>query len=218
MEIELLREKKIQINQNWKTGSDVSILHEIHNTKTNISIFDRNIEFLNKNIESLIHQNVNFSISGNIDEIMDQIKSKIDPTQFSLIIDDIHFLVSNFQEITKNKTFRLLLATVNTNMCRKFHTDVNDLRLLCTYSGPGTLWLTDDNINLKAFRPGNEDESIALNESEIQQANTGSVVILKGAIYPDEKSEAVVHRSPTIEETGEQRLLLRIDTNENIYF
>jgi hypothetical protein len=32
-------------------------------------------------------------------------------------------------------------------------------------------------------------------------------------LYPGDREAACVHRSPTIEETGQQRLLLRIDTN-----
>lgn len=46
---------------------------------------------------------------------------------------------------------------------------------------------------------------------DIQQAGTGDIVILKGALYPD--GHAIMHRSPTIEEMGAARLLLRIDTN-----
>ena len=44
----------------------------------------------------------------------------------------------------------------------------------------------------------------------------GDIVILKGALYPE--SKAIIHRSPTIEETGKKRLLLRIDTNESVNF
>ena len=45
-------------------------------------------------------------------------------------------------------------------------------------------------------------------------AQTGAVAVLKGAIYPQKNTNAVVHRSPAIEETSEKRLLLRIDTND----
>ena len=61
-------------------------------------------------------------------------------------------------------------------------------------------------------------ECIVLDESNIQQAKTGAVVILKGAMYPAKGTNAVVHRSPTIEESGATRLLLRIDTNEFLNF
>jgi hypothetical protein len=95
---------------------------------------------------------------------------------------------------------------------------MNDLRMLCTYSGPGTLWLSENNINRNALNSCGDNECIVLDESKIQQAKTGAVVILKGAIYPEEGTKAIVHRSPTIEDYGEKRLLLRIDTNAFLNF
>ena len=44
----------------------------------------------------------------------------------------------------------------------------------------------------------------------------GDIIILKGALYPE--ANAILHRSPTIEENGEKRLLLRIDTYEALGF
>ncbi|MEL6124115.1 MAG: DUF1826 domain-containing protein, partial [Bacteroidota bacterium] len=108
---------------------------------------------------------------------------------------------------------RLLLASVNTNMCRRFHTDINDVRLLCTYTGPGTLWLTNDNINRRALDSYDGNESIVMDPERIQQVPEGAIALLKGAMYPHHQTKAIVHRSPTIEESGEKRLLLRIDTN-----
>ncbi|HAA11799.1 MAG TPA: hypothetical protein DCE41_08925, partial [Cytophagales bacterium] len=62
------------------------------------------------------------------------------------------------------------------------------------------------------------EEELVLDADSIQQAETGAVIILKGAIYPKEGTQAVLHRSPTIEESGERRLLLRIDTDEFLNF
>ena len=99
-------------------------------------------------------------------------------------------------------------------MCRKFHTDVNDLRMLCTYVGQGTLWLPDEAVKNEEYRTRRDE--IVIDEDLIQQALTGDVLILKGALYPE--ANAVIHRSPTIEETNERRLLLRIDTCKNPFF
>lgn len=57
-----------------------------------------------------------------------------------------------------------------------------------------------------------------MDESEIQQAKMGSVIILKGSANPKEGTIAVVHRSPTIEKSSEHRLLLRIDTHKIFSF
>ncbi|MEM6396634.1 MAG: DUF1826 domain-containing protein [Bacteroidota bacterium] len=198
---------------NWAIGSSSDILASIHDKHVNIAIYERDTKSLAYEIRSLLEQQVEFRASGDVQTVVSDMRKAINPKKHALVIQDIQELLIYFQRVTGSETFRLLLATINTNMCRKFHTDINDIRLLCTYSGPGTLWLTDDNINRRAR---SDDARIAIDEHRIQQADTGAVVLLKGAMYPHKETKAVVHRSPTIEESGEQRLLLRIDTNETI--
>lgn len=193
-------------------------LEEIHQKDINIAIYNREIEFLAKEISLLLDREIEIRACGTVDSVLITLKKELESLNSSLLLKDITQLLHKFAELTKANSFRLLLATINTNMCRKFHTDINDLRLLCTYSGPGTLWLTEDNINHKALDSNLDNDSIVLDESRIQQAKTGSVIILKGAIYPKEGTTPIVHRSPTIEETGQKRLLLRIDTNEFLNF
>jgi hypothetical protein len=95
---------------------------------------------------------------------------------------------------------------------------MNDLRLLCTYNGPGTVWLSDSNVNRNALETYGDNETIVKDNSQINYAKTGSVVLLKGAIFPIKGTKAIVHRSPTIEESGLSRLLLRIDANDFLNF
>ncbi|MEL6945774.1 MAG: DUF1826 domain-containing protein, partial [Bacteroidota bacterium] len=128
-----------------------------------------------------------------------------------VLLDDITELLTTFKNVSQATSFRLLLATVSTNMCRRFHTDINDLRLLCTYIGQGTLWVPDKVVNHRATTKGS-NEDMVLDEQQIQQVNTGDVIILKGALYED--ANPILHRSPSIEKDGEKRLLLRIDTND----
>jgi hypothetical protein len=129
------------------------------------------------------------------------------------LLDDIALLLEGFAITSMVKDLRLALSPVITNMCRRFHTDVNDMRLLCTYAGPGTLWLPNDAVNEKAISSRDPDMPIERSPEDVQQVATGHVAIIKGALYPGDRVAACVHRSPTIEETGQQRLLLRIDTN-----
>ncbi|MEM9526087.1 MAG: DUF1826 domain-containing protein, partial [Bacteroidota bacterium] len=157
-----------------------------------------------------------FSAQGAMGTILNNLTTALNPDKYCSILLDIKALLSYFAEVTDSKEHRLLLTTVKTNMCRRFHSDINDLRMLCTYSGPGTLWLTDDNINTKALETSGNNESIVLVKERIQQAKTGAVVLLKGALYPSKNAKAVVHRSPNIEEYDQERLLLRIDTNESL--
>jgi hypothetical protein len=206
------------INKNWEIGTTPMTLDKINKKEVNIAIYDRDISSLTKEVKKLLCMNIELRFNGSIETILNSISTTIDHEIFGSIIKDIHQLLKLFGETSDSNSFRLLLASVNSNMCQKFHTDINDLRMLCTYYGPGTLWLTDDNINRQALNSFGDEECIALDESKIQQAGTGSAIILKGAIYLSEGTKAVVHRSPTIEESVETRLLLRIDTNEFLNF
>ena len=201
------------IIKNWAIGTTPQSLKRIHEDKINIAIYKRDTSAFVNEINHLLEQNITFKSSGDIDTILSAITEIINPKKHGFIIQDIKRLLYTFKEVTDVNNFRLLLATVNTNMCKKFHTDINTLRMLCTYSGAGTLWLTDDNINRKALILNKEN--IAIQENEVRQVKTGNVAILKGGMYPD-TTNAVIHRSPTIEATSEKRLLLRIDMNESL--
>jgi hypothetical protein len=193
-------------------------LKDIHQSNVNIAIYNRDILTLTKETNKLLKRDLKIDVNGDINSVLNEITMQIDADEFPLIVEDIRKLLEHFSDITNTSGIRLLLETVNTNMCRRFHTDNNDLRMICTYSGPGTLWLLEENINRTALDSYGDNKSIVMDESEIQQAKTGSVIILKGSAYPKEGTIAVVHRSPTIEESSDRRLLLRIDTHKIFSF
>ena len=198
---------------NAVSGSSPDVLEEISSKTVNVAIYEREISFLSEEIEVLVDLKFEFKASGDKDSICQKLLGVMDSNRFPNMAKDFDLLLSYFAEVSGVESFRVLWTTVNTNLCRRFHTDRNDLRMLCTYKGPGTLWLTEDNVNREALREMKGNESIVIDERRVQQVPTGAAVILKGAVYPLEGTKAVVHRSPTIEESGESRLLLRIDTN-----
>jgi len=204
--------------KNWVAGTRTTVLNDIHQPEVNIAIYNRDTTALRAEIDSLLDHDFECRASGDLATIEAAFATAIQPHGCDLLLRDVQELLRVFEQLTGAKSFRLLLATVKTNMCRRFHTDINDLRMLCTYSGQGTLWLTEENVNREALDSRRGYAPIALDENEIRQAATGAVLILKGAIYPKDGTKAVVHRSPTIEKTGERRLLLRIDTNEFLNF
>lgn len=204
--------------KNWEQGTSSEILETILQDNVNIAIYNRGLEACSEEIDNLLRQDIKLNLSGDINSILDQTANTISLDNYPLLFSDIEYLLSLFKKITKANSFKLFLATVNTNMCKRFHTDNNNLRLLCTYSGPGTLWLEEENVNRVALNALKSNKSIVIDTNKIQQAPTGAVVILKGSKYHNNDTKAIVHRSPTIEETGLKRLLLRIDTNEFLNF
>lgn len=203
--------KTADLIKNSIEGGTIDILDNIHNNEVNIAIYNRNIHHLNFEIYQLLKREISLKVNGTTENILNEIAQTISTANYNSLYTDIKNLLITFSNITGCTNFKLLLATVNTNMCKRFHMDFNSLRLLCTYSGPGTLWLTEDNVNREALNSNRDNKSIVLNSNNIRQANAGDVIILKGAKYGISESLGVVHRSPTIEETKFQRLILRID-------
>ena len=196
---------------NWAEGTAPKILSDIHQKHVNIAVYNRDIHPLKKEIDSLVKRDITFDSRGTIDAILEELTIQIKGDENMLMMQDIQNRLQHFKSITKAKRFRLFLATISTNMCRKFHMDYNELRMLCTYSGQGTLWLTEDNIDRNALDAYDSNACIVIDQNRIKQAKTGSVVVLKGAKYSNKMKNGAVHRSPSIEENCEKRLLLRID-------
>ncbi len=129
---------------------------------------------------------------------------------------DINALLSAFRQLVPKRSVRATLEVVTTDSCRKFHQDNVGLRMLCTYAGPGTLWIPQERLNapLHEFRHIGDiprfNEAIAP-EGAIEQATAGDVVLLKGKRWAP--LSAAVHRAPPIQRDGLRRLLFKIDVD-----
>lgn len=200
------------IIKSWQSGNDLSVLNSIHLPDVNIAICERDISNLEHEIEAMLLQGITLKASGSISDILGTLEGEA-KFKGDYLLKDIRMLLECLRDLTKLDSFRLFLATVQSDMCRRFHTDMNDLRLLCTYCGPGTLWLDEGNVNRKALTALAPNEEIVVDKSNIKQASAGDVLVLKGEVYPGMNAKAVVHRSPSIKSNSTKRLVLRIDTN-----
>jgi hypothetical protein len=197
-------------------STNSNVLNQIHNTDVNIAIWNREFK-----ISYLLYKKINeglsfeFKQSGRISYLTDELKdffAKKLAWQKELF-EDVKRILKLYKQITEVDTFKILFATVNTDMCKKFHTDINDLRLLCTYSGPGTLFQLKKNNIENLLSANGDNRKIVKVQNKIDQVPTGDIAIIKGALYPKSSTNACMHRSPSIEETDQTRLVLRIDTN-----
>tara|TARA_B100001109_G_scaffold255859_1_gene261749 strand:+ start:8455 stop:9111 length:657 start_codon:yes stop_codon:yes gene_type:complete len=207
----------IKVNAPFETAfarqfSDLSLIHQ---EDKNVVILQRKISHdFDIEIKQIMEASLYFRSSGDISSILEALKKAFSAKHISgsALFKDIRQLLNQFARVSEASSFRLGFFVVDSNMCRRFHTDINDLRLLCTYKGQGTFWLPEEAANRKEHHNGGDNENIVKEPTLIQQTQVGDVMILKGALYPDAK--AAIHRSPSIEESNEKRLLLRIDTNE----
>lgn len=200
---------------NAAKGDTLDNLRNILSPSINISSFQRKVGHLEKELNKLMEYKVKIRASGTLDELKETLGSRFKALDLhpSEVLNDILVLIEEFKNISNASKFRIFLSTVDSNMCRKFHTDINDLRMICTYLGKGTLWLSEEGLDRDFLINQNREKDFVPESKYIKNAQAGEVLILKGALYHN--GEAVIHRSPAIEGLGEKRLLLRIDTNES---
>lgn len=217
----MIKEHQKLTIEHYQYVPDISRLGLIKDENVNIAIYERpKVYRLSDFIKQLI--NTNFSalnISMDItdfDTLFDdhfRIYQPISPSGYQLLKSDIKRLVTLFAEICDASTIKVFFGRIDTDMCKRFHVDMYELRMLCTYSGEGTLWLTDDNINYKALNSYGQNEEIVLRENDVRRLKPRDVAIIKGALYPDSKIGGLVHKSPAIEKLNKKRILLRVDNN-----
>ncbi len=193
--------------------SSTSELERIHEAPYNVALLSRRIAHLEPELKALLGRQLQFQKSGSVKDIGIALQPYLHDNAAACprLYTDVLGLLQVFEQLSSGRNFSLLLATIDHDMCRRFHTDLNYLRLLCTYNGPGTLWLPDAHVDRQALYHGGSNEEIIPEARHIQQAESGQVVILKGERYPN--GSAAVHRSPSLEADEPPRLLLRIDVN-----
>ena len=123
-----------------------------------------------------------------------------DCAERQLLLDDICLLAHEFDELFAPVYLRLRFDVVTTNKCPKFHIDYVAARLLCTYRGVGTEYSFLDDQK----RP-----------AEIFTTPNCAAIVLRGAKWPTDRANNLVHRSPEINDVNETRLLLVIDLVDN---
>lgn len=112
------------------------------------------------------------------------------------LIDDVAAMADIFAAVMQTEWLRLRLDVITTNACRKFHVDAVTARLVCTYRGTGTQYGTGTPIG---------------DPRRIFTVPSGSPILLRGTLWPEQPATGLKHRSPPIEGSGETRLLLVLD-------
>lgn len=107
------------------------------------------------------------------------------------------------------------LEVVKGVTCPKFHSDVVEVRCLCTFWGPGTLWVEDAHVDRSRLRTLPKEDvvgwSAISHPSAVHQAAAGEVLYLKGSRFPGAEGSGAVHRSPDTGGGAAPRLLLKLD-------
>ena len=114
------------------------------------------------------------------------------------IAADIAALTTSFAAIMALSHVVIRLERVVGDACKRWHADYVSVRLICTYRGSGTQWI----------ERSVESPDVPVVETP-QSLDAGAVGLFKGRVLAGE--QAIIHRSPPIAGTGEERLLLVLD-------
>jgi len=129
---------------------------------------------------------------------------------------DLLMLIGLFRSLHPHRALRFCLEAVHTPDCRLFHTDRVGLRLICTYRGPGTQWLDEDNVNrgelgLRGRAMAVANRAMVRDPARIHTMDTGWVAVMKGDAFPGNDGGGLVHRAYPCEPGTPARLRLRLD-------
>ena len=127
---------------------------------------------------------------------------------------DIWNLVGLFCRIAGTKRARVRLERIQDDGCLLFHADTLLLRMLCTYAGPGTEWLENDNARYDEL--GSQGRSledangaIVIDPSRIQRVPPWHVALFSGRLRLG--TPPLIHRSCPVPTEREHRIRLCID-------
>ncbi len=196
-----------------------SILTDIYQPEHNIAIWQRGLSTeLQYNVELLMQQAKSLALALPVtpEDAAELLHDKlVNYAGAKVLSEDIALIVDMFCCLFDAQKVGVRLTILDKPMCPKFHVDHVPCRLVTTYAGSATQWLSNqglDRTKLGAGSLGQPDDCSGLfaKESVIHQMATGDVALLKGSGWEGNESNGLVHRSP-VYIPNERRLLLTID-------
>ncbi len=194
-------------------SNDPTVLMHIHQPGVNLAIWHRALPptLHGPSLRALMAAAPFTAVAiGTAEALPDQLSAQLPvPAPIDLLLD-LADLAAVFTVLDKGPPrVRIRLEALTHDGCKKWHADAVGLRLLCTYHGPGTQWLSMDG-GAPAARAMDAPPSAAA----IGQLPPGAVAVLKGERYPNNLGNGCIHRSPPAGPGRRARLLLCIDQTE----
>ena len=208
-------------NQLW-SGNDenhVDVLADIYQENTNIAVWKRSLtDKLLKASKSVLSTNPDLEISLIVSpqDTISVLQARLDSSKMVMIlIEDIHKLVNMFCDLFDLTRVGLRLTSLKHAMCPRFHVDNVPCRLITTYQGIATEWLSHSDADRSKLGTGNKGKpdsqsGIYQDESDVQQLSQGYVALLKGEAWVGNEGKGLIHRSPQLHDQA-SRLILTID-------
>lgn len=200
----------------WATGNEISVLPRIFEDNINLTVMHRNLSApLRDSIQAQCQVDRAWQLSW-LGKPGDELRADLlrqlpGPQEAELLIEDIQLLAEAMAYLFATDAIGLRLRLLDAAMCPRFHCDNLPVRLVTTYSGPGSEWLPESAVNRKGLgAPRADKPEPLLDQNAIQRLQPGDIALLKGSGWVGNEERALVHRSPELT-SGQKRLLLTID-------
>jgi hypothetical protein len=204
---------------NHVTGDTPEAMTAIYQEQINIVVIQRSLpDEIARYCQALIECQPHFNLRSVINPKTAEasLKSSLpNVSGHTAFLDDLILLVEMYSCLFELDEVGLRLQVLDRAMCPRFHIDKLGCRLVSTYQGPGTEWLRNSDVNRSKLGAGNmglSDDASGLysQAADIQQVNTGDIVLLKGEGWYGNEGLGAVHRSPAVKQ-GEKRVVLTMD-------
>lgn len=209
------------ISRRSTQSASAEVLADIYQDDINISIWQRTLSLELQNAAQRIlnlKYEVRFSASVTPQDVFGHLYSALGAnTSAQVISADIREIVDMFCCLFELEQVGLRLTTLDRAMCPRFHVDRVPCRLVTTYSGVATQWLSHEDVDrakLGLGSQGKSDEESGLyhDHNSVRQMTNGDVALLKGESWLGNEGCGLVHRSPDLT-NQKKRLLLTLDFN-----
>ncbi|WP_339650627.1 DUF1826 domain-containing protein [Halopseudomonas pelagia] len=127
---------------------------------------------------------------------------------YAQFIADIAYLVSLFACLLDARTVGVRLRTLDKAMCPRWHVDKVPVRLVTSYAGPGSEWLSEQDSPRQQL--GGPAVDPYMKDDAAHALACAEVALLKGERWQGNEGRGLVHRSPGLP-AGQRRLLLTLD-------
>lgn len=139
-----------------------------------------------------------------------------DHAESSPLLADLRFWIQVYSDLLGAEEIGLRLCSLKEAMCPRFHVDRVIARMVITYAGAGTEWISSCDVDrsrlgVKADGLPDEQSGLLRRSGAILQMPTFAVGLLKGESWPGNQGHGAVHRSPAVSQSGPRRVLLTLD-------
>lgn len=205
------------------SGTEPTILADIYEEEVDIAIWQRQpSQRLSRIVDRLLNAKPDLQLVLNAPprELPDLLLEQLvlggeDNGKLSYLVQDIANIANMFSCLFELHRVGLRLSVLDKAMCPRFHVDRVPARLVTTYLGAGTEWLSNTVVDRRMLGTGSmgvpdHESGLYLLDDDIQKLGANDVALLKGEAWEGNENAGLVHRSPAVND-GERRLLLTLD-------